>query len=94
MNYLITGGTGFLGSHIIKRLLHDNKNKITVVTTSIRNKNSIKMLNIDIDKINLVQGDVRNFEFIRMLFNEYEFDIIFHLSAIRVIFVELLVKKK
>ena len=82
MNYLITGGTGFLGSHIIKRLLHDNKNKITVVTTSIRNKNSIKMLNIDIDKINLVQGDVRNFEFIRMLFNEYEFDIIFHLSAV------------
>ena len=82
MNYLITGGTGFLGSHLVERLLRDNKNKITVVTTSIRNKNSIKMLNIDRDKINLVQGDVRNFEFIRMLFNEYEFDIIFHLSAV------------
>ncbi len=82
MNYLITGGTGFLGSHLVKRLLCNAENEVTVVTTSIRDKNSMKMLNIGTDKINLVQGDIRDFEFVRMLFNEYEFDIIFHLAAI------------
>tara|TARA_Y100000034_G_C6890583_1_gene409585 strand:+ start:487 stop:1440 length:954 start_codon:yes stop_codon:yes gene_type:complete len=82
MNYLITGGTGFLGTHLVKRLLSNTENKITVVSTFIRDKSSIKMLGIDEDKINLVKGDVRDFEFMRMLFNEYEFDIIFNLAAI------------
>tara|TARA_R110000824_G_scaffold101433_2_gene241027 strand:- start:19322 stop:20269 length:948 start_codon:yes stop_codon:yes gene_type:complete len=81
MNYLITGGTGFLGSHIIKRLLGGDNN-VTVVTTSIRDKTSIDMLDINKNKINMVRGDVRNFEFMRMLFNEYEFDVVFHLAAI------------
>ena len=81
MNYLITGGTGFLGSHIVKRLL-EGDNNVTVVTTSIRDKTSIDMLDINKNKINMVRGDVRNFEFMRMLFNEYEFDVVFHLAAI------------
>lgn len=36
MNILITGGTGFIGSHLIKRLQKDNHN-ITVLTRNINN---------------------------------------------------------
>ena len=68
MNYLITGGTGFLGSHLVKRLLTDEENEITVVSTSIRDKNSIKSLKVDLEKINLVVGDIRDFQFVRKLF--------------------------
>lgn len=82
MNYLITGGTGFLGSHLVKRLLTDEENEITVVSTSIRDKNSIKSLKVDLEKINLVVGDIRDFQFVRKLFNEYEFDHIYHLGAL------------
>jgi CDP-glucose 4,6-dehydratase len=35
-----------------------------------------------VNKINIVQGDIRDFDFIRLLFNEYEFDTVFHLGAL------------
>src|SRR5215471_8356401 len=48
MHYLVTGGAGFIGSHLIKRLLNDDKNS---VVTCIDNFDSfysseIKELNI------------------------------------------------
>ena len=78
---LITGGTGFLGSHITKRLIDDIES-VTIVTTDIRQQTTLKSLGVDIDKINLVKGDVRDFDFLRLLFNEYEFDTVFHLGAL------------
>jgi len=81
MRVLITGGTGFLGSHIARRILNEAK-EITIVSTSIRQKTTFKKLGLDTNKINLVRGDVRDFDFVRLLFNEYEFDTVFHLGAI------------
>ena len=78
---LITGGTGFLGSHITKRII-DEVESVTIATTNIRQQTTLKALGVDIDKINLVKGDIRDFDFIRLLFNEYEFDTVFHLAAI------------
>ena len=80
-NVLITGGTGFLGSHITKRII-DEVVSVTIATTSIRQQTTLKSLGVDIDKINLVKGDVRDFDFLRLLFNEYEFDTVFHLGAL------------
>jgi len=78
---LITGGTGFLGSNLTKRII-DEVESITIATTDIRQKTTLKSLGVDMNKINLVKGDVRDFDFVRLLFNEYEFDTVFHLAAI------------
>ncbi len=80
-NILITGGTGFLGSYIARRLVND-VDSITIVTLDIKQKTSLKALDIDMNKINLVKGDIRDYEFIKLLFNEYEFDTVFHLGAL------------
>tara|TARA_R100001443_G_C3349514_1_gene176495 strand:- start:238 stop:1182 length:945 start_codon:yes stop_codon:yes gene_type:complete len=80
-NILITGGTGFLGSYIAKRVL-PNAESVTIVTLNIKQKTTLKALGIDTSKINIVQGDIRDFEFIKLLFNEYEFDTVFHLGAL------------
>ena len=66
---LITGGTGFLCSHIISRII-DKVDSITVATTDIRQNTTLKKLGVDLNKINLVKGDVRDFDFLRLLFNE------------------------
>ena len=80
-NILITGGTGFLGSYIAKRVL-PKVNSVTIVTLDIKQKTTLKSLDVDTDKINLVKGDIRDFDFIKLLFNEYEFDTVFHLGAL------------
>ena len=71
-NVLITGGTGFLGSHIAKRIL-PKVDTLTIVTLNIKQKTSLKNLGIDTKKINLVEGDIRDNNFIKLLFNEYDF---------------------
>ena len=78
---LITGGTGFLGSHIASRIV-DKVDCLVIATTSIRQQTTLKSLGVDMSKINLVKGDVRDFDFLRLLFNEYEFDTVFHLGAL------------
>jgi len=80
-NVLITGGTGFLGSHIAKRILPDVES-LTIVTLDIKQKTTLKNLNVNTNKINLVKGDIKDFTFITHLFNEYEFDTVFHLGAL------------
>ena len=80
-NVLITGGTGFLGSYITKRIL-PKVDSLTIVTLDIKQKTTLKNLNVDMSKINLVKGDIRDFNFIKLLFNEYEFDTVFHLGAL------------
>ena len=80
MRALVTGGTGFLGSNIAKRL-SENYEKIVIITTDIRQQTSLNVLDIDKNKFDLVKGDVRDFDFLRMLFSEYEFDTVFHLAA-------------
>lgn len=80
-NVLITGGTGFLGAHLVEKI----KNKVDVIvipTLNIKSKNTFKALNIKNEKINIVKGDITDFNFINLLFNEYEFDTVFHLAAI------------
>jgi len=80
---LVTGGSGFLGSHIVANLLpSEDIEYIVVPTTNIRNKTSLDLLNIDINKLKLINGDVRDYDFIQRLLNEYEFDTIFHLGAL------------
>ena len=80
MRALVTGGTGFLGSNITKKLI-DEGHEVVIITTDIRQKTSLKNINIDDENIDLVKGDIRDFDFLRMLFSEYEFDLVFHLAA-------------
>jgi len=81
-NVLITGGTGFLGSHIIKKMLQqDDYENIVVLSTSVRYFTTFKLLNIKSEKISFVKGDVRDYAFLQNLFNEYEFDTVLHLGA-------------
>tara|TARA_R110000824_G_scaffold354377_1_gene541500 strand:+ start:4173 stop:5141 length:969 start_codon:yes stop_codon:yes gene_type:complete len=80
---LVTGGTGFLGSTMVGKLLDNHDVEYVVVpTTNIKSKTSLDLADISADKLHLITGDVRDYDFVQRLFNEYEFDTIFHLGAL------------
>ncbi|MDA9633217.1 GDP-mannose 4,6-dehydratase [bacterium] len=72
MHYVITGGAGFIGSHIVERLIKNKKNRITVVDNfstgnkdNIKNfKNNIKLVRADISKKGKWMSHLHNAHFI------------------------------
>ena len=54
---LVTGGTGFIGSNIVKRLV---KEKYNVTVLDNNSRGNIGRLSSIIDKINYIEGDIRN----------------------------------
>jgi len=78
MKALITGGAGFIGSHLAERLLRDGQ-EVTVVdnlsTGSLKNIESFKKH----PKFDFVEGDVRDADLIKPLVEKC--DVTFHLAA-------------
>ena len=78
MKGLITGGAGFIGSHLAERLLGDG-HKVSVIdnlsTGSLKNVESFR----DNPGFDFVEGDIRNAELMEALMEQC--DTVFHLAA-------------
>lgn len=76
MKVLVTGGAGFIGSHLTDSLLLSN-DEITVVdnfsTGNINNLDNAK------SKINIIEGDIRDQNLIERTVSEV--DVVFHMAA-------------
>ena len=77
MEYVITGGAGFIGSNIAKLLLKEDH-----TVTILDNLNTGKMENIESikNKINFVNGDIRDTTLLDNLFKNI--DGVFHEAAL------------
>jgi len=71
---LVTGGAGFIGSHLVKRLLHLNSQ---VVVLDDLSSGSIENLPLH-PRFSFIKGDVRNLALVKKLSKKS--DIIFHLA--------------
>ncbi|MBV6510865.1 MAG: dTDP-glucose 4,6-dehydratase [Ignavibacteriaceae bacterium] len=76
MKVLVTGGAGFIGSHLVRRLVDDGNEVVVIDNLSRGNK-----LDKDVLKhISLVLGDVRNEDLI--LSKSEGCDIVYHFAAV------------
>ncbi len=75
-NALVTGGAGFIGSHLVDRLVEDGLD-----VTVIDNLHAGKLENLENarDKITFIKGDVRDAELLKRAIADA--DIVFHIGA-------------
>lgn len=76
MNILITGGAGYIGSHISESLVAYKKKNIYILDNlSTGHK---KLIN---KKAEFIKGDIRNLDFIKKIIKEKKIETIIHLAA-------------
>lgn len=85
-NILVTGGAGFIGSHLVDRLLAEGNWHVTVVDDlNDFYAPEIKRANLEGAKANpdfeFVEADIRDGEKLREIFDRREFNCIVHLAA-------------
>ncbi len=82
MKILITGGFGFIGSHLIKKLLLNKKNYVLNIDSKsyASMPESLKNYNKN-DKYNYKNISITNFSKISRIIKNYQPNLIFHLAA-------------
>lgn len=83
---LVTGGAGFIGSHLVDRLLTDRSNRVTVVDNFIDFYDpAVKRMNIaphvGRENFELVEADICDSRAMNELFARSRFDCVVHLAA-------------
>ena len=78
-NIFVTGGSGFLGSYLIKKLINCGANLTVLVRDYIPQSNMY--IGDEYTKVNVVRGELENYQLIERILGEYEIDTVFHLAA-------------
>ncbi len=76
MNILITGGAGYIGSHIVEKLIINKKNKIYVLDNLSTGKK--RLIN---KKTKFFKGDIKNIKLLKKIIKNYNIETVIHLAA-------------
>lgn len=82
---LVTGGAGFIGSHLVDHLLKEGHRVIVLDDFNDYYDPGIKRRNIrdhlSHDQYQLVEGDICQLDLVERLFKDYSFQMVVHLAA-------------
>ncbi len=80
---LITGGAGFIGSHVVRKMVIDYPDYYIVNLDKLTYAGNLENLRGIQDQPNytFVKGDIYDNEFIKILFTDYDFTGVIHLAA-------------
>ena len=82
---LVTGGAGFIGSHLVERLLDTGRRVVVLDNFDTFYDPAVKRANLAVasrsDRFRLVEGDIRDTEVLDRLFRSERIDATVHLAA-------------
>lgn len=79
----ITGISGFIGSHLAHELVNRGV-EVTGLQHDIKKRSYLDLLHIK-DKVNLVNGDVKDLNLLHRILVDYNIDTVFHLAAVSLV---------
>lgn len=79
---MVTGGTGSIGSEIVRQLLSHGAEKVVVFSRDEIKHFMLKKRIID-ERLETIVGDVRDYSSIKRAFDAYDFDIVYHAAAMK-----------
>lgn len=81
---LITGGSGYIGTHLCYQLLKNNINVVIVDNFSNSNKTAIRRCSkLSNCPIVLVDSDINDISMLNFIFRERKIDAVFHLAGLK-----------
>ena len=80
---LITGGAGFIGSHVVRRMVTNYPDTQIFNLDALTYASNLALLNDckDQSNYNFVHEDINNFDRLKSLFKQYDFDAVINLAA-------------
>lgn len=78
----VTGGTGSIGSEIVKQVLDYEVNKVIIFSRDEIKHFLVKKRILD-DRLETVVGDVRDYRSIQRVFEENDIDLVYHAAAMK-----------
>lgn len=82
---LVTGGCGFIGSHLVDRLLDEGEFVVCIDNMNNFYDPAIKRLNqkshLESGQYSFFEGDIRDRDFVASIFQEHRFGSVYHLAA-------------
>ena len=86
MTILITGGTGFIGSHTVVSLLKSGFNAVILDNLCNSSANILPRLEkITGKSVPFYQGDIRDREVLRQIFAEHDIDAVIHFAGLKAV---------
>ena len=79
---LITGGTGSIGSELVKQVLTYNVAKVIIFSRDDIKQFSMKQ-KIDDPRLEIFVGDIRDYDNLKSVFENNNIDIVFHAAAMK-----------
>ncbi|MGH7454480.1 MAG: NAD-dependent epimerase/dehydratase family protein, partial [bacterium] len=82
MNYLVTGGAGFIGSHLCERLLAQGHTLVAVDNFNDYYDPRLKRRNVELllqsRGFTLAEADILDLERLEQIFSKHAFDAVIH----------------
>lgn len=81
MNILVTGGAGYIGSHVAKQLLENTEHNIIIIDNlSTGNQKTLQLLK-EIRSFGFIKEDLGNYQGINRILSLYNIDTVMHFAA-------------
>ncbi len=80
---LVTGGAGFIGSHLVEELLKGGRKVIVLDDLSTGKRENLPEEN---ENLTFIKGSITDRELLKNLFDSYKFQTVFHLAAVASVF--------